>query len=159
MTGLLTGHCHLKGHLFKLGLVSSPECDRWKQASEWPHTFFVTVTICPNWNSGTWVVIIWNQVTLKTSLSARYCTLIKVQDCWMNELQGAQNIDNGRSSRVTVVPALPCSVLFCSILSCRCAVPRLLESPVLSPAEVMDFRLLCLLCVISWSPVQRRPTG
>jgi hypothetical protein len=34
MTGLLTGHCHLKGCLFKLGLVNSPECDRCKQASE-----------------------------------------------------------------------------------------------------------------------------
>jgi hypothetical protein len=33
-TGLLTGHCHLKGHLFKLGLVKSPECNRCKQASE-----------------------------------------------------------------------------------------------------------------------------
>jgi hypothetical protein len=33
MTGLLTGHCHLKGHLFKLGLVNSPKCDRCKQAS------------------------------------------------------------------------------------------------------------------------------
>jgi hypothetical protein len=34
MTGLLTGHCHLKRHLFKLGLVNSPECNRCKQASE-----------------------------------------------------------------------------------------------------------------------------
>jgi hypothetical protein len=34
MTGLLTEHYHLKGHLFKLGLVNSPECDRCKQASE-----------------------------------------------------------------------------------------------------------------------------
>jgi hypothetical protein len=34
LTGLLTGHCHLKVHLFKLGLVNSPECDRCKQASE-----------------------------------------------------------------------------------------------------------------------------
>jgi hypothetical protein len=34
LTGLFTGHCHLKGHLFKLGLVDSPECDRCKQASE-----------------------------------------------------------------------------------------------------------------------------
>jgi hypothetical protein len=33
-TGLLTGHCHLKGHLFKLRLVNSPECNRCKQASE-----------------------------------------------------------------------------------------------------------------------------
>jgi hypothetical protein len=28
------GHCHLKRHLFKLGLVNSPECNRCKQASE-----------------------------------------------------------------------------------------------------------------------------
>jgi hypothetical protein len=34
MKGLLTGHSHLKGHLFKLGLVNSPECNRSKQASE-----------------------------------------------------------------------------------------------------------------------------
>jgi hypothetical protein len=26
--GLLTGHCHLKGHLFKLGLTNSPTCER-----------------------------------------------------------------------------------------------------------------------------------
>jgi hypothetical protein len=29
---LLTGHCHLKGHPFKLGLVDSSECVRCKQA-------------------------------------------------------------------------------------------------------------------------------
>jgi hypothetical protein len=34
MTGLLIGHCHLKGHLFNLGLVNSLEYDRCKQASE-----------------------------------------------------------------------------------------------------------------------------
>ena len=34
MTGLLTGHCHLKEHLHKLGLVNSPECDTFKEASE-----------------------------------------------------------------------------------------------------------------------------
>jgi hypothetical protein len=34
LTGLFTGHCHLKGHLFKLGLVDSPKCDRCKQAFE-----------------------------------------------------------------------------------------------------------------------------
>ena len=34
MTGLLTGHYHLKGQLFKLGLVNSPERNRCKQASE-----------------------------------------------------------------------------------------------------------------------------
>jgi hypothetical protein len=34
MTGLLTGHCHMKGYLHKLGIVNSPECDRCKQESE-----------------------------------------------------------------------------------------------------------------------------
>jgi hypothetical protein len=34
MTGLLTGHCHLKEHHLKLRLVDSLVCDRCKQASE-----------------------------------------------------------------------------------------------------------------------------
>jgi hypothetical protein len=28
VVGLLTGHCHLKGHLFILGLSDSPTCER-----------------------------------------------------------------------------------------------------------------------------------
>jgi hypothetical protein len=28
VTGLLTGHFHLKGHLFKMGLIDSPICER-----------------------------------------------------------------------------------------------------------------------------------
>jgi hypothetical protein len=28
VVGLLTGHCHLKGHLFKLGLTDDPTCER-----------------------------------------------------------------------------------------------------------------------------------
>jgi hypothetical protein len=31
MTGLLTGHCHLKGQIFQMGLLNSPKCDRCKQ--------------------------------------------------------------------------------------------------------------------------------
>jgi len=34
MKGLLTGHCHLKGHLLKMELVDSPRCDRCRQAIE-----------------------------------------------------------------------------------------------------------------------------
>jgi len=30
MMGLLTGLCHLKGHLFKMALVHSPRCERCK---------------------------------------------------------------------------------------------------------------------------------
>jgi hypothetical protein len=28
MAGLLTGHCHVKGHLFKMGLTDDPTCER-----------------------------------------------------------------------------------------------------------------------------------
>jgi hypothetical protein len=34
MTGLLTGYCNIKAHLFKVGLVNSAACDKCKQASE-----------------------------------------------------------------------------------------------------------------------------
>jgi hypothetical protein len=44
MTGLLSGHSHLKGHLFKLGLVNSPECDASRHLKQ-PHKFFITVKL------------------------------------------------------------------------------------------------------------------
>jgi hypothetical protein len=34
VTGLLTGHCHLKGHLFKMGLTDSPTCERCLEKDE-----------------------------------------------------------------------------------------------------------------------------
>jgi hypothetical protein len=34
MVGLLTGHCHLKGHLFKLGLINDPICERCLEEDE-----------------------------------------------------------------------------------------------------------------------------
>jgi hypothetical protein len=34
VVGLLTGHCHLNGHLFKLGLSNSPNCDRCQKENE-----------------------------------------------------------------------------------------------------------------------------
>jgi hypothetical protein len=85
MTGLLTGHSHLKGHVFDLELVKSPKGDTCKQAYE-----MVSHVLCDceasATESGIWVTILWNQVTWKTSLSVRYCTLFKVWDCWMNDL-------------------------------------------------------------------------
>ena len=81
LTGLATGHSYLKKHLFKPGLVHSPMCDRWQQAFE-----MASHILCDCKGLANWVVVVWNQVTLKTS--ARYCTLFKVWDCWMNELKG-----------------------------------------------------------------------
>jgi hypothetical protein len=34
VVGLLTGHCHLKGHLFKLGLSNCPTCERCQEEDE-----------------------------------------------------------------------------------------------------------------------------
>jgi hypothetical protein len=34
VTGLLTGHCHLKGRLFKMGLTNSPICERFLEKDE-----------------------------------------------------------------------------------------------------------------------------
>ena len=84
MMGLLTGHFHLKGHLFKFGLINSPESDCCKQASD-----TASHVLCDCEALATLRFrLLRNQVTLKTSLSARYCTLFKVLDCRMNELKG-----------------------------------------------------------------------
>jgi len=37
----ITGHCHLKGHLFEQILADSPGCGRCKQASESPYVLCV----------------------------------------------------------------------------------------------------------------------
>jgi hypothetical protein len=34
MVGLLTGHCHLKGHLFKMRLTDDPICERCLEEDE-----------------------------------------------------------------------------------------------------------------------------
>jgi hypothetical protein len=34
VVGLLTGHCHLKGHLFKMGLTDDPICERCLEEDE-----------------------------------------------------------------------------------------------------------------------------
>jgi hypothetical protein len=34
VVGLLTGHCHLKGHLFKVGLTDDPTCERCLEEDE-----------------------------------------------------------------------------------------------------------------------------
>ena len=87
LTGLLSGHCHFKGHPFKLRLVNSPQCDRCKQASKMATHVFVSERLWPHWDLSTWFIIFWKEVIQKTSLSARYCTLFKVWDYWMNELK------------------------------------------------------------------------
>ena len=42
---IITGHCHLKGHLFEPVLAGGPGYGRCKQASESPYTSFVTARL------------------------------------------------------------------------------------------------------------------
>ena len=44
----------------------------------------VTCTHWLYWDLVLGSAFLWNQVTLRTSLSARYCTLLKVKGCWMH---------------------------------------------------------------------------
>jgi hypothetical protein len=53
MTGLQMGHCHLKGHLFKLGLVDNHEFHRPSRHLKWPHTFCVTMRFQSHYDSAT----------------------------------------------------------------------------------------------------------
>jgi hypothetical protein len=40
---MYTGHCHLKGHLFKLGLINESTCERCLEADDQPHMSYATV--------------------------------------------------------------------------------------------------------------------
>ena len=104
MMGLLTGHCHLKGHVYKMVLVDSSEQNRCKPASE-----TASHVLCHCEALATWALISRNQVTLLISLSASYC--------WMLKQRVAQQIRHSWKARVTVVPALLyCTVLYCTTL-------------------------------------------
>jgi len=45
MMGPLTGHCHLKEHLFKVGLADHPGCDRCGLATETVSSCIVAVRL------------------------------------------------------------------------------------------------------------------
>jgi hypothetical protein len=62
VVGLLTGHCHLKGHLFKLGLTADPIYERCLEDDESSIHIFVIVRGLPTQDSVTWVNTLWNQV-------------------------------------------------------------------------------------------------
>jgi len=45
MKRLLTGHCHLKGHLFKVGMVKSPSVIYTCMLLKQPQMFFVALAV------------------------------------------------------------------------------------------------------------------
>jgi hypothetical protein len=65
VAGLLTGHCHLKGDLFKLGLTDNPICKRYLEKDE------TAIHILCRWeaiDSVTWAIILLNQTTIMMPL-------------------------------------------------------------------------------------------
>jgi hypothetical protein len=113
-TGLVTGHS-FKWHLFKLGLLDSPKCDRCKQASE---TAWRVRGDCEAlaavrlrylgyrfMNPGDFKDIC-KQVT---ALCSKWGAAKQMN------IRAAQRIRNGRCARNALVPAL---LMFYSILSC-----------------------------------------
>jgi hypothetical protein len=42
---LFTGHCHIKGHHYKLGVTNDPSCERCLEKDESPHIFCVIVRL------------------------------------------------------------------------------------------------------------------
>jgi len=49
LTGLLTGHCHIKWHLFQLGMADNQRCGRLNRWLKWSCMFLVTAR---NWPPG-----------------------------------------------------------------------------------------------------------
>ena len=66
---------------------------------KWLHMYFVTVRHWWYEHLGTWPIISWNLVTLPTSPSGRYCTLLEVWGCWLCKQRVAQKIGNDQGER------------------------------------------------------------
>jgi hypothetical protein len=64
--GLIIGHCHLKGRLFKLGLVNSLKCKRCLEEEKQPHISYVIVRQQLIEDFITWVINSWNQASAMT---------------------------------------------------------------------------------------------
>jgi len=86
LIGLLTGHCHLKWHLFQLGMADNQSCGRRKQAIK-----MALHVPCDCKALATWASILQNQVTLRTSLSAGWSNSFRAQGCWKCEQKGCTN--------------------------------------------------------------------
>jgi hypothetical protein len=66
VVGLLTGHCHVKGYLFNLGLTDNPTCERCLEEMNQPHIFYVIVRPQLIQDFVTWASSLWNQVIIMT---------------------------------------------------------------------------------------------
>jgi hypothetical protein len=109
MTGLITGHCHLKGRLLKLGLVDSPGCDRCRKHLKRPHMFLVIVKLWRYLDLGTWAGK-WGDFAATTASKELHFVQI-VRGCRMLIRRVAEKIVHRRGTRMTGVSALYRSTL------------------------------------------------
>jgi hypothetical protein len=68
VTGLLTGHCHLKEHLFKIGLTESPTSERCLEKEESATHILCDCEAIADLRFRHLGHYLWNQVTTKTPL-------------------------------------------------------------------------------------------
>jgi hypothetical protein len=81
VTGLLTGHCHLKDHRFKLGVINDLICGRCHMETETAsHILCECVSI-----ANAWANILWYLMIIMRFCSARYYTLLEVWDYWLDQ--------------------------------------------------------------------------
>jgi hypothetical protein len=62
----LLGHCHFKGHLFKLGLTDDATCERCLQEDESATHILCDCEAIAHLDFVTWASSLWNQVTFMT---------------------------------------------------------------------------------------------
>jgi hypothetical protein len=113
MMGLLTGHCHVRWHLFNLGLVGSPGCGRCIQAFE-----MVLHVLCDCEALATLRFRHLGQHFMKRddfddiSVSSVLHFVQGAVHCWVHDRRAAQKILNGQSAWVTAMPTHMFSILF-----------------------------------------------
>jgi hypothetical protein len=91
VVGLLTGHCHLKWHLFKLGLSDCPTCERCQEKDE---TAMHVLCECEALAHRRLLHL--GQYFMDPSdyfdaPHRRSCISFEVQDCWRDEQKGKLN--------------------------------------------------------------------
>jgi hypothetical protein len=97
--GLLTGHCHLTGHLFKIGLMDRPVCERCLEKDE-----SATHILCDLEAIDYLRFCHLGHYLLEPGdyqdTPVRSYTSFKVKECWRAETEGdAQQITEGCSAR------------------------------------------------------------
>jgi hypothetical protein len=66
--GRTIGHCHLKGHIFKMGLADCPICERCLERDESATHILHECEVIAYYDSVTWATVSWNQTTIMMPL-------------------------------------------------------------------------------------------